>query len=131
MNHFLTINQSNKRVEIVARMLETGIRLPLGPPLLLLPVKITNWMVEGDGKPLSPFYRRYSIDSLRKRCKPIRALLLARLMAIYAILDAWHPHINGKEIPEVRSDNPAFNSNEDFFQWCRQHGAENQWYLVE
>lgn len=44
---------------------------------------------------------------------------------IYAILDRFHPHINGETTPEVRSDNPAFDNLDDFFVWCAQHGAND------
>lgn len=43
---------------------------------------------------------------------------------VYAIKDRFHPHINKDSSPEVRSDNPFFRTNEEFFKWCKQHGAE-------
>jgi len=51
-------------------------------------------------------------------------------MCVYAVLDKYHPHINGDTTPEVRSDNAAFETVEDFFDWCRQHGAMDEIYKV-
>ena len=49
----------------------------------------------------------------------------------WAILDKWHPHINGDKTPEVRSDNPCFEGDSElFFEWCKQHGADGKWYEI-
>lgn len=44
---------------------------------------------------------------------------------IYVINDSFHKSINGDDEPLVRSD--QFDSLDDFFDWCRQHCADNKW----
>ena len=50
---------------------------------------------------------------------------------IYGVKDHWHPHINGDKAPEVRSDNPAFDSLDDFRRWVKQHGGYSEIYIIE
>lgn len=51
---------------------------------------------------------------------------------VYAILDAFHPHVNGDETPEIRSDDECWGGHPDrFFEWCCHHGAYKKWYEVE
>lgn len=46
---------------------------------------------------------------------------------IYQIVDDFHPHlyIEGKGDRLIKST--MFDTDEDFFNWCRQHGADNMW----
>lgn len=51
---------------------------------------------------------------------------------IYAVKDRWHPEKNGTRYPEIRSDNPAFHSDAEFFHWVYQHkGSSREIYVVK
>jgi len=45
--------------------------------------------------------------------------------ATYYIKDTFHDFINHGAAPLVT--NTMFDSDEEFFGWCRQHGADNKW----
>lgn len=49
---------------------------------------------------------------------------------IFQIEDTFHPHlyIEGKGDRLIKST--MFDKDEDFFDWCRQHGADNKWEEV-
>lgn len=49
---------------------------------------------------------------------------------VYQIVDDFHPHlyIDGKSDRLIKST--MFNTDEEFFDWCRQHGADNKWKEV-
>ena len=50
-------------------------------------------------------------------------------LKLYGILDTFHPDLYQSQ--EVRSDDICFNGDDElFFQWCRQHGADNKWYEI-
>lgn len=50
---------------------------------------------------------------------------------VYGIYDSFHPEINGDKNPLIRSDMDVWDDNEDFFNWCRQHGADNEWFEIK
>jgi hypothetical protein len=50
-------------------------------------------------------------------------------LKLYGILDTFHPDLYQSQ--EIRSDDICFNGDDElFFQWCRQHGADNKWYEI-
>ena len=51
------------------------------------------------------------------------------IMPIYRIKDTFHGITNEDDAPYVTND--MFDSDEDFFDWCRQHGADGQWEEIE
>lgn len=54
-------------------------------------------------------------------------------MLVLGVKDKWHPHNNGDESPEVRSDNPCWNGDPlAFIMWVKQHGGEmDDIYYIE
>ena len=51
--------------------------------------------------------------------------------AIYQIEDTFHPwaYADGEKNKLIKST--MFESDEDFFDWCRQHGADGKWEELE
>ena len=60
----------------------------------------------------------YSID------QELLEIAEERMQPVYSIKDTFHPSINGDSSPEILSTHDAFDTIDEFFDWCAQHSAK-------